>query len=184
MKKLYFVRHGQTDANAAHLWAGHLDAKLTADGKAGAIAAGKELKAKQHPHIDLIICSPLQRAYDTACLIAVELDYPVESIEKNPLFIERSFGAIEGHSIDEFFENGKTYKDIDAVKEAESIADVQHRAQKALEYVNSLPYENILVVGHGASGRALRRVVGGEPHTNEYIGELKIINNSQIVQLL
>lgn len=177
------MRHGQTDANAARLWAGHIDAVLTEDGKIGAIAAGKELKAKRQL-IDLIICSPLQRAYDTACLIARELDYPVEHIEKNPLFIERSFGDVEGKSIDKFFENGKTYKDIDAVKEAESIYDLQQRAQKALEYLNSLPTETILIVGHGASGRALRRVVNGEPHTNEYIGELKIINNSEIVELL
>ena len=54
---------------------------------------------------------------------------------------------------------------------------------KALDYIKSLPDENILIVGHGAAGRALRRVVNGEPHTNEYIGELKIINNSEVLEL-
>lgn len=181
MKKLYFVRHGQTDTNIAGLLSGHIEAILTEEGRAQAIAAGKELKEK-HQHIDLIICSPLKRAYETACLIANELDYPIKLIEKNPLFIERSFGVLEGASNKEFFKTGN-YQDIDSADGAESVAALQARASQALSYVKTLQSENILIVGHGASGRALRRVVNNEPHTNEYIGELRIINNSEILEL-
>ena len=181
MKTLYFIRHGQTDTNIAGLLSGHIEAILTDDGKAQASAAGKELKAK-HQHIDLIICSPLKRAYETACLIATELEYPIRRIEKNPLFMERSFGVLEGTSAEKFFKSGG-YKELDSVQGAESVASLQKRAEKALEYIKTLPDENILIVGHGASGRALRRVVNGEPPTNEYIGELKMINNSEILEL-
>lgn len=181
MKKLYFVRHGQTDTNIAGLLSGHLEATLTDEGKAQATATGKELKEK-HRHIDLIICSPLKRAFETACLIASELNYPIEQIMKNPLFMERSFGALEGASSKKFFITGN-YQDIDSAEGAESVAALQERAVQALAYVQSLPSDNILVVGHGASGRALRRVVNNEPYTNEYIGELKMINNSEILEL-
>lgn len=182
MKKLYFVRHGQTDTNVQSLLSGHIEAELTEDGKAMAIATGKELKAN-HQHIDLIICSPLIRAFDTASLIAKELKYPIKNIEKNHLFIERSFGVLEGSSNVPFFKSGGNYQDIDSAEGAETIAVLQKRADEALEYIKSLPDENILIVSHGAFGRAFRRVVNGEPHTNEYEGQLKIINNSEIVEL-
>jgi broad specificity phosphatase PhoE len=181
MKKLYFVRHGQTDTNVKELLSGHIEAILTDEGKAQAVTAGKDLKTK-HLNIDLIVCSPLLRAYDTACIIAKELDYPIQRIKKNPLFLERSFGVLEGTSNKKFFIAGK-YKDIDEVEGAETISSLQQRAEEALAYIKSLPDENILLVGHGAFGRALRRVVNGEPFSNEYIGELKIINNSEIVEL-
>lgn len=181
MKKLYFVRHGQTDTNIGGLLSGHIEAILTEDGKAQAIAAGKKLK-EEHQRIDLIVCSPLKRAYETACLIAKEIEYPIENIVQNALFKERSFGVLEGTSSEKFFKTGG-YKDIDSVKGAETVASLQKRASDALEYIKTLPYENILIVGHGASGRALRRVVNGEPHTNEYLGELKMINNSEILEL-
>jgi probable phosphoglycerate mutase len=181
MKKLYFVRHGQTDTNVKELLSGNIEAILTEDGKAQATATGKTLH-QNHGHIDLIICSTLQRAYDTACLIAKEIDYPIEKIQKNELFIERSFGVLEGASNEKYFKMGG-YKELDLVEGAETIAALQERAEKALEYVKTLPAENILIVSHGAFGRAIRRVVNGEPYTNEYIGELKIIDNSKIVEL-
>ncbi len=181
MKKLYFVRHGLSDHNTAGLFSGQIEAMLTEDGRAQAKAAGKQLEEK-HLHIDLIVCSPLQRAYETACIIAREIGYPIEQIVKNPLFKERSFGVLEGKATEGLLKDGN-YKQIDSVEGAESIAELQARAEKALAYVQTLPDENILIVGHGASGRALRRAVNNEPHTDEYIGQLKFINNSEIVEL-
>jgi broad specificity phosphatase PhoE len=57
MKKLHFVRLGQTDTNINGILSENIEAVLTEDGKAQAISAWKELKAK-HQHIDLIVCSP------------------------------------------------------------------------------------------------------------------------------
>jgi broad specificity phosphatase PhoE len=182
MKRLYFVRHGQTDTNLAGLLSGDTEAILTDEGRALASATGKRLKA-ENIRINLIVCSPLLRAVETASLIAKEINYPIEQIIQNKLFKERFFGVLEGTS-DFIYLHGGKYKDLDSVEGAETVADLQKRAALALEYVKALPQENILIVGHGASGRALRRVVNGEPHTNEYVGELKIIGNTEIIELI
>ncbi len=181
MKKLYFVRHGQSDHNTAGLFSGQIEAKLTEEGKLQAAATGKELKEK-HQKINLIVCSPLQRAHETACIIAKEIGYPVEKIKNNPLFMERTFGILEGTPSEKFLKDGN-YKNLDSVEGAESIADLHVRAEEALAYIRTLSADNILIVGHGAAGRALRRVVNGEPHGNEYIGEIKKINNAEILEL-
>lgn len=182
MKKLYFVRHGQTDTNIKGLFSGHIEAKLTKEGKEQAVATGKELKTN-HQRIDLIICSPQIRAFDTACLIAKELGYPIKHIQKNPRFKERYFGVLEGTSATHYMKESKKYQDVDSAEGAETIAMLQKRAEQALEYVKKLTDKNILIVSHGAFGRAFRRAVNGQPHTDEYVGDLKIINNSEIVEL-
>lgn len=185
MKKLFYIRHGETEHNFNAMWAGRVETPLTKKGIKQAKEAGKTL-GKSDLKIDLIICSPLSRALDTAKHVAKEIGYPVEKIQINDLFIERSFGEMEGKSWTKFM---KEYplEHMDRVDGAETIADLDARARKALEYVKSLPEDNILVVGHGSFGRAFIRVVNKLPHHLEYDDkhrEKHAIKNGQIVELI
>jgi len=84
MKKLFYVRHGQTVMNVQGLLAGPIETPLTDEGRKQAEAAGAVL-ASAYPKIDLIVSSLLSSAYDTAKLIADQIDYPHEKILTNTL---------------------------------------------------------------------------------------------------
>jgi broad specificity phosphatase PhoE len=162
VKQIYYLRHGESEFNKAGKWAGSSDIPLTAKGREQAKAAGAEAR-KQGLAFDIIVSSPLERAHHTAKHFATELNYPHENIILTPLLVERHFGELEGTN--NLLMRAKYLIDESVVDKhgAEKLVDVQRRAQEALAYLHSLPAENILVVGHGAFGRALRRAINKEP---------------------
>ncbi|MDQ3123458.1 MAG: histidine phosphatase family protein [bacterium] len=170
MKRLYFIRHGESEMNVSGLFAGITDTPLTEKGRKQAISAGKKIK---NLDIDLIVASPLSRAYDTSRLIAQETGYPVEKILLNELFMERHYGKLEGqpYSLD------LTAKDM---LDAETSEVLLKRARLALTYLETLDAKTILVVSHGSFGRALRHhVLKDFPFTHP-----QRIPNAEIIQLL
>lgn len=173
MKHLYFVRHGQTVANATGVWSGTMETPLTEEGRAQAKLAGQHAKQLQ---IDHIICSTLGRAHETAQIIAREIGYPVHAIELNSLLIERHFGEMEGQpwQID---------TDSDGFVNVETRDSVLERAKLALEHLQQLDVETVLVVSHGTFGRAFRSLI--HPHMPFEPGNPKNrFNNAEIVKLI
>jgi probable phosphoglycerate mutase len=181
MKKLFFVRHGETEMNVAGLLSGRTETSLTKHGIEQAKAAGKELKERL-PHIDLVVCSPYERTYKTAQLIASEIGYPTAKILKNDMFIERTFGILEGTSGKDFLDKHE-YREFDNVEGSETIEELQKRASEAFKWLQAREEANILVVGHGAFARAIKRVVSGLPHMHEYEVDTSI-GNAAIVELV
>lgn len=94
MKRLYLLRHGQTEFNVKKLVQGRCDSPLTDLGRKQAGMAAAWLK--DHDVVpDKVVSSPLGRAMDTASLVATELlglDAEVEPCEG---IIERSYGTFE-----------------------------------------------------------------------------------------
>lgn len=146
MTHLYFVRHGLSQLNTEKRVAGTTQTPLTKTGKEQAKSTGKDA---QNLGIEHIISSPLSRAYDTAKIIAKEIGFPINKIEVNPLFIERHFGSMEGQP----YTPDVNY---DGIADAEKKEVFLARAHLAIKYLHTLPYNKILIVGHGATGRALR----------------------------
>lgn len=181
MKRLFYVRHGETQMNVAGLLSGRTETPLTEKGIEQAKAAGRELKQKL-PRIDLIVCSPYARTYETAKLVAAEIGYDIEKIEKNDLFIERTFGVLEGTSGKDFLAQ-HPYRDLDDVEGSETVEELQKRVERAFAWLQSRKEENVLVVGHGAFARAIKRVVAGLPYTLEYEGDTPI-GNAAVVELV
>lgn len=94
MKRLYLLRHGQTEFNVKKLVQGRCDSPLTDLGRQQAGAAAAWLKA--HDVIpDKVVSSPLGRAMDTASLVATELLGPDAAVEPCEGIIERCYGAFE-----------------------------------------------------------------------------------------
>jgi broad specificity phosphatase PhoE len=166
MKRLFFVRHGESEANAASIIAGHFDTPLNDTGREQARMTGIAIK-DTNTQVDYIVASPLKRALETAQIIASQIEFELEAIEQNKLVMERFFGILENTDGVTARENYKL-EDIDFVEGVERLEAMQQRAQAALEYVQSLTHDNILVVSHGAFGRAFRRAVHKLPHTHEY----------------
>jgi probable phosphoglycerate mutase len=89
-RPFYYLRHGETDANAAGTIAGSLDVELTVLGREQARSAASVLA---HRPITAIYASPLRRARETAKPIAEALQLPVTILDG---IAERNWGDLEG----------------------------------------------------------------------------------------
>ncbi len=149
MKKLYFIRHGQTVMNVSGHFGGIIETPLTQKGQLEAKIAGQSAKDLG---IDLIVASPLGRTLETARIIAKEIGYKQSNILSSPLLIERFFGELEG-------KQNKFNKTYDQIEGIESDNFLVQRAHYALDWINSLEADHILVVSHGSFGRAMRSIL-------------------------
>lgn len=156
MKRLYVSRHGESELNARGIYAGQLNTPLTNHGRAQARAAGVQAR---NLDLDLIVASPLDRALETAQIIAREINYPIDDILTNPLVMERALGSLEGQPRTAGPETVENCPDI------EPDADLDARAEAALAYLYSLEADTVLVVSHGTFLMALKRALGGELST-------------------
>ena len=94
MKRLYLLRHGQTEFNVKKLVQGRCDSPLTDLGRKQAGMAAAWLKG--HDVVpDKVVSSPLGRAMDTAGLVATELLGQNASVEPCEGIIERCYGTFE-----------------------------------------------------------------------------------------
>jgi probable phosphoglycerate mutase len=89
-RPFYFVRHGETQTNAAGLITGSLDIELTPRGREQALTAAQALAGEP---ITGVYSSPLKRARETAEPIAARLRVPLHFDER---LAERNWGALEG----------------------------------------------------------------------------------------
>ncbi|MDL2341685.1 MAG: histidine phosphatase family protein [Patescibacteria group bacterium] len=144
MVHLYFVRHGLSVMNKKGIFSGRTETPLDSEGEQQAVVAGQQLCDVA---IDCIVVSPMQRAVQTAEIIAEQIGYSKHKLITTSLLTERDFGPLEGTE----------YKpDLGDHEGVETIEDLLTRAQAGYEFLQQLPYDNILVVSHGAIGRALR----------------------------
>ena len=129
--KLYVTRHGETVINAQHKVSGRGDVPLTDRGRAQA----NELAAKcLDTDIDLIIASPLSRAWETAKAVAeakgvhmvsepalLELDYgrfdmvPID--DPDFLHVKRSFASRMGGGESILQVAARVYPFLDRIRE-------------------------------------------------------------------
>lgn len=89
-RRLYLVRHGETERSARHLYSGQADVPLTDEGREQARRAGERLASAG---VDAIWSSPLCRATDTAEAIAKATGAPVTIDDR---LIEVDYGELEG----------------------------------------------------------------------------------------
>jgi 2,3-bisphosphoglycerate-dependent phosphoglycerate mutase len=95
---IWFIRHGETDWNAAHRMQGSIDIPLNAIGHAQA-AALVPLLAQSHKERAFVAmyATPLSRSQQTASPVANDLGLTVRIIAD---LQERAFGIIEGEPYD------------------------------------------------------------------------------------
>ena len=91
MDHFYFVRHGETVWNVENKICGATDIALTPKGHEQAIETGRKI-LEQGIKADVILTSPLSRAYDTARHISEMTGIP---LEVEPRLVEQNFGIYE-----------------------------------------------------------------------------------------
>lgn len=145
---LYIVRHGQTEWNNQRRIQGRADTPLNELGKQQALETKNKIS---NDDIDLIICSPLIRAKQTAEII--NNDRNIEIIYDDRI-TERSFGKIEGQPIDDynFNEFWDYYKNI-KYEDIETMHELFDRVYEFIEdIISKYSDKNILIVSHGGVG--------------------------------
>lgn len=138
-----FVRHGQTEWNNERRIQGLTNIKLNENGKKQARMLGHYLK-EHNPNWDVIISSPLARAYETAEIIKEELGFEGD-IMINEQLSERNFGAAEGMKISGIFSKIVS----EEVAGLEKAIDLQNRVYQAIIKIASKHFgKKILIVTH------------------------------------
>ena len=166
-RSFYFIRHGQTDWNAANRIQGATDIPLNDQGREQAVHAA--MAVMKQP-IDLIVSSDLSRAMETAMLIQKPLGVP---LVVEPRVRERNFGILEGktmleadaiqaiHDLDTrhpMQRNGKRQ-----IPGAEHYDAIEARVVEAIQdNLTNHGNKNLLFVSHGAVFRILHMALFGE----------------------
>ncbi len=144
MKKIYFVRHGQSEHNEQKRYAGQIDSPLTNLGRTQAAETGVLLQNKDISHI---VSSTLSRAQETAQIIKNVIDPKgVIPFESHDMFQEANFGEVQGQP----YTNAQGLVAGIESGTGESAQELYERGKECLEKIDSIAEGNILVVGHGS----------------------------------
>jgi probable phosphoglycerate mutase len=144
--EIWVVRHGETEWSRDKKHTGRTDVPLTAHGEEEARALGRALGG--HP-FGRVLCSPLQRARETARLAGFG------DPEILDLLVEFDYGEYEGRTTQEIRQKRPGW-DLwsDGCPGGETATDVARRMDEVLTLVGE-PDDDILVFAHGHCLRVL-----------------------------
>lgn len=142
---IYITRHGQTDWNIKKKVQGRCDVPLNNTGINQAFETKNNLFDTD---IDLIICSPLLRAKQTAEIINEDRNLPIVYDDR---IIERDFGEFEGMQTSDFdFHGYWNYYKNEQYQQAENIQIFFERIYSFLDDIEkNYSDKNVLLVAHG-----------------------------------
>ena len=158
---LYFVRHGETEANANNTFAGSkTDTKLTSNGINGAKLTGQAL---QDINFDIVYTSELTRTKDTAKNILGENKNSTSNIKVSKALNDLYAGELEGLTHEEAKQRYPDYNEesyygkigdstyVSPVGATTKYTIVKNYNSALYSIVSNAPdNSNVLVVGHGA----------------------------------
>lgn len=151
MKRLYLLRHGQTEYNIASITQGRVDSPLTEVGKAQAKKA-RDYFINNNIKFDKVYSSPLGRTLETCGIVTDIKPIIVEDL------IELSFGDIDGKPWSLSFSYNDDYTSING----ESVDIAGNRMYKALKEIMDKDGDTVLCVSHGTVSRSFYYKVIGE----------------------
>jgi len=165
MAKLILVRHGQTDWNARGRFQGQSNPPLNELGQQQAAMVGRRLAGQK---ILSVLSSDLQRAWQTAEIIAASRGLDMHVVHPEPRLREMDFGDWEGLT---YAEIGRRFphaleawqqdpSDV-APPGGESLAQLAARVQSVYNDLGNAQSETVLLVAHGGSLQVLLCVAFG-----------------------
>jgi len=170
---LYFVRHGQSQANLDKTFAGgQIDSPLTNRGREQAVNTAKVI-LDSGITFDKIISSPMSRAFETAQIIQSCLgDIEIVTDER---MAEYDMGSLSGQS----YSVMKTDTFV-PVHDGENPDMLKERVLSFLEEVRK-QQKNILVVSHGFVFRMIKTIKNDSDIDSFY--RLSDLENAELAQI-
>jgi broad specificity phosphatase PhoE len=160
MPLIYFMRHGQTDFNAAGRIQGSIDVPLNTHGRAQAKRNGGVLDEliSQKPNFDFV-ASPLLRTRQTMEIVRTQMGLEPEAYRTDDRLQEIHFGAWGGMTMTEIAAQDSenyTRREADpwniAPPEGECFRELYARVMDWLAEIT----KDTVVVAHGGASRCLR----------------------------
>ena len=156
MKKLYFVRHGQTEWNAIRRMQGQWNSNLNESGKGHADTNGKLLKGL---NIDAMYVSPLDRTRQTAEIIN-------QHVNLEPIFDDRIMEWDTGDWSGEMYAEipnkwPDEWRQLEADRyhfrppNGENYPDMLARSKPFVHELLESEHSNIAIVSHGLIGKVM-----------------------------
>jgi broad specificity phosphatase PhoE len=154
---IYFIRHGESEANLKHVFAGQKDdSALTEKGREQAKTEGIKIK-ELALHIDIVVSSPLIRAYDTAKIVAESIGYSGDIIIDQRI-TEYDMGSLTGTPMHQI-----SSKMLVSATGAEDPKAFYDRVYSALQEWKKKE-GNVLIVSHAGVGRIIETIkMAGDP---------------------
>jgi phosphoserine phosphatase len=147
MKKLYLIRHGETESNRKGIFRGRLDIPLSTKGREQAEGLKEYFK---NISIDTLYSSPLGRAKETA-----EIALPGHHVIVEPMLNNLDLGDWSGmnkasvkEKLPGMWEQWITHPETIAFPGGEALDDVLQRSKRFLETAVAGEGECIAVVSH------------------------------------
>lgn len=155
--KLFLLRHGETLWSKSGQHTGRTDIPLTEAGRKRAREVAPLLK---EVHFELVLCSPLSRAKETADLAGLKPD------EYSDDLLEWNYGIYEGITTKQIREDKKDPHWLiwdNPIPEGESPEEVAVRARHVLERVTPVTDagKSVMLVAHGHYLRILTAIYLG-----------------------
>jgi len=176
MKTVYFVRHGQSEANVGNYVHGDHESPLTEHGR---LQAARIAERCANLPIEIIIASDMVRALQTAGAISERISKPVEPSElfrerRVPLSVQRAPSGEEGERL--YLDWVRAFYDpILPLDDGEKFDAIIARAGEALLHLQEREESTILVVTHGFFLRTLFAfVLYGRSVTREQLKNLAL----------
>ena len=156
MKKIYLLRHAQSEFNEKGIFQGRLDSDLTPLGFVQARQSAKFFKGKG---IEVIFTSPQRRAYKTALMVGDLIGIEPQVDER---IREMFFGYLEGRDFWKLYEEeldmmNRWLRDpiANPLPDQEEGSSFEKRVLSFLEDIKNSSYSRVLVVAHGGTLHAL-----------------------------
>ena len=146
MTTIFLVRHGETIDNARQIMQGQTQGEWNEKGREQARQVAERLSVEP---VDVVVASDLNRAIQTAEIIAAPHGLPVRTTK---LLRERDWGSFTGRFIPDL--RGETWPD-----DIESDVKLLERARTFLIYITTTyPDKRVVAVGHGIVNKAIMAV--------------------------
>lgn len=164
MKTIFLLRHCAIADGYRARFVGHIDPPLSPAGRLAAARIGSALRRQR---IEAVHCSDLQRARQTAALIAAGGALPVSATRALREIALSRWEGMRRDEVAERFPSEYAQRGADLanyrVDDGESFADCQRRALAAWHEIVASDARRIVIVGHAGANRALLCALLGRP---------------------
>lgn len=157
-RRIFVLRHGQTQFNAEQKLQGHCNSPLTDKGLAQARSVGTALSGYLGERTYRVYASPLGRAVQTATIVCEQVGHCASEIVQDERLKEFALGEWEQRTIPSLVaEQPDLLSQSDWYLQAPQSESYQSVKARLLSWLNELPEDgDVVVVSHALTGAALR----------------------------
>ncbi|WP_268809370.1 histidine phosphatase family protein [Vibrio parahaemolyticus] len=189
-RRIFVLRHGETEFNADKKLQGHCNSSLTSKGSDQARRVGTTLKQYVENRPFRVYSSTLGRALQTSQIVFEELNYSYENLNKEPRLKEFSLGEWEQRTIPSLEQEiPNLLAQNDWYLQAPNCETYESVRERLSSWLSDVAHdEDIVVVSHGLTGIVLRGLLLGMDYTQVWQQDLPqdaffIIEDSRITRV-